>query len=207
MILKLMVGYVYDAGCFSSWGKKKDDKHRADFERYGLYENLWRDTPLPWRLTTEERKFLDERMKETVWPHYTDRLAYRGHSFWSKPNRLWKTRRKLLLLYYVLPTQIRDQVPKLREAVFQFVWAMRRLEGQVHSYDAAIRLGILPGSKSVFKRSLPKAHSDLVRALCLLEGVIPTTHLNPGLHHFVHYAEYTRSHGLLSKFWMMVFER
>ena len=121
--------------------------------------------------------------------------------------RLWKTRRKILLLYYVLPTQIRDQVPKLREAIFQFVWAMRRLEGQIHCYDEAINLGILPGSRSVLKSSIPRAHSDLVRSLCLLEGVIPTAYLNPGLHHFVHYAEYTNSHGLLTKFWMMVFER
>ena len=89
MLLKLMVGYVYDAGCYSSWGKTKDVTFREDFERFGYYEDLWpdRDTPLPWRLTKEKRKFLDERMKVTIWPHYMDRLSYRGHSFWSKPNR------------------------------------------------------------------------------------------------------------------------
>ena len=146
-------------------------------------------------------------MLNTMWPHYSDRIAYRGHSFWSKPNRLWKTRRKILLLYYILPTQIRDQVPKLREAIFCFVWAMRRLEGQVHSVLHAKSQGILPGSRTIRKSTLNQIHNDLVRALCLFEGIIPTTHLNPGLHHFVHYAQYTMSHGLLYKFWMMGFER
>ena len=146
-------------------------------------------------------------MLNVIWPHYSDRIAYRGDSFWTKPNRLWKTRRKILLLYYVLPTQLRDQVPKLREAIFAFVWAMRRLEGQVHSFDTATELGLLPGSSSISKRDLQQIHNDLVRSLCLFEGCIPTTHLNPALHHFVHYAQYTKSHGLLRKYWMMVFER
>ena len=204
MLLKLMVGYTNE-GCYKGWGKK-DQTHRANFKYYGFCRHLWadRDTPLPWRLTAEQRKLLDERMRNVVWPHYTDRLAYRGHSFWKKPNRLWKTRRKILLLYYMLPTQLRDQVPQLREAIFGFVWAMRRLEGQVHSYEDA---GILPGSKTVRRSTLQRIHSDLVRSLCLFEGCIPPKHLNPALHHFVHYAQYTESHGLLSKYWMMAFER
>ena len=165
MLLKLMVGYVHDGGCYKNWGQKKDAKHRADFQKFGFHRDLWedRDTPLPWRLTTEKRKFLDKRMLGVVWPHYVDRLAYRGHSFWSKPNRLWKIRRKLVLLYYVLPTQLRDQLPKLREAIFGFVWSMRRLEGQVHSYNNAVRLGILPGSKTVRKSDY---HSPLVSEFC-----------------------------------------
>ena len=33
------------------------------------------------------------------------------------------------------------------------------------------------------------------------------SHLNPGLHHLVHFAQYTRTHGCLRSFWMMFFER
>ena len=207
MLLKLMVGYVYDAGSYSAWGTK-DKNHRADFRKYGFQKDLWEeDTPLPWRLTKQQRLFLDQRMLNTVWPHYLDRVAYRGNSFWTKPNRLWKTRRKILLLYYILPTQIRDQVPKLREAVFSFVWAMRRLEGQVHSCQHARSLGILPGSRTVRRSDLKRIHNDLVRSLCLFEGCIPTDYLNPALHHFVHYGQYTMSHGPLYQYWMMIFER
>ena len=208
MLLKLMVGYVYDAGVYKSWGNK-DARHRADFQKYGFHRDLWADRgkPLPWRLTREERKLLDERMRNVVWPHYVDRLAYRGHSFWTKPNRLWKIRRKIVLLYYMLPCQLRDQVPKLREAIFSFVWAMRRLEGQVHSFFMTKALGIVPGCKTVKRSQLPEIHRQLIRSLCLFEGCIPTDHLNPGMHHFCHYAEYTMTHGLLTKFWMMVFER
>ena len=207
MLIKLMVGYVFDSGCYGSWSK--DDKHRAEAERYGVFREIWPDRkgPFPWRLTKEERQFLDERMKSVVWPHYVDRLAYRGHSFWSKPNRLWKTKRKLLLLYFMLPTQIRDHLPKLRKAINTFVWAMRRLDGQVHCHHVAKNLGVLPGSRTIRKSDIQGIHRDLIRGLCLLEGCIPTTHLNPALHHFVHYAQFTLTHGPLRKFWMFVFER
>lgn len=208
MLTKLMVGYVYDAGSYSSWSK--DAKHRSEAQVCGIFRDIWPDRagPLPWRLTKEEREFLDKRMLGVIWPHYLDRVAYRGFSFWKKPNRLWKTRRKIMLLYYILPTQLRDQVPQLRVAINEFVWAMRRLEGQVHSYHTATSvLGILPGSRTVRKSELQKLHNDLVRALCLFEGCIPPSHLKPALHHFTHYAEYTKSHGSLRLFWMMVFER
>lgn len=146
-------------------------------------------------------------MLGVIWPHYLDRIAYRGFSFWKKTNRLWKTRRKIMLLYYVLPTQLRDQVPQLRVAIHAFVWAMRQLEGQVHSCQTANRLGILPGSRTVRKQDMGKLHNNLVRALCLFEGCLPVSHINPAMHHFAHYAMYTKSHGSLRLYWMMVFER
>ena len=84
---------------------------------------------------------------------------------------------------------------------------MRRLDGQVHSYDSANDVGIVPGSRTVSKAEMQNIHRDLIRGLCLLEGCIPTTHLNPAMHHFVHYTQYTVSHGPLRNFWMMMFER
>ena len=94
------------------------------------------------------------------------------------------------LLYYVLPTQLRDVLPAAREALFVFLWAMRRLDGQVYSYNCAVDNNVLLGSRAVDKRHLKKIHEDLIKGLCLLEGATLISHLNPALHHFVHYAQY-----------------
>ena len=95
----------------------------------------------------------------------------------------------------------------VREALTLFVWTLRQLDGQVHSFDAARDLGVLPGSHTLDKRSLKKIHKNLMRSLSLLQGALPVSHLNPGMHHFVHYALYTKTHGLLRVFWMFHFER
>lgn len=112
-----------------------------------------------------------------------------------------------MLLFFILSTQLRDMIPAVREALNLFVWALRQLDGQVYSYEAAVNKGVLPGSHAVDKRKLKKIHKTLVRALSLLEGSLPISHLNPGMHHFVHYALYTSTHGLLRIFWMFYFER
>jgi hypothetical protein len=109
--------------------------------------------------------------------------------------------------YYILPAQLRDQVPAFREALYMFTSAMRRLDGQVYSFNRAKELNILPGSRAIDKRELNEIHSDLVKGLCLFEGCLPISHLNPGLHHFVHYAQYTRLIGLMRWYWMLCFER
>ena len=107
----------------------------------------------------------------------------------------------------MLLTQLRDMLPAVHQGLVYFVWALRRLDGQVHSYEAAHNLNILPGSRTVQKSSTPRAHRDLIRGLALLEGSLPVSHLNPALHHFVHYAQFTATHGLMRKLWMMSFER
>lgn len=194
-------------GGYKSWSK--DATHRREAKVLGIFRDIWpdRNGPLPWRLTKEQLKVLDERMKKTVWPHYLDPLFYEGCSFWVKPGRLWKSRRKSMLLCFLLSTQIRDMVPALREAIDVFVWALRQLDGQVHSYDAAQKLGVLPGSRVIDKRKLKEIHKALIRGLSLLEGALPPSHLNPGMHHFVHYVLYTQTHALLRVFWMFGFER
>merc|ERR1711937_1007720 len=58
--------------------------------------------PLPWRLSKTNRLLLDERTKNIVWPRKMERLYYRGASMWKKPDRMWKCRRKLRLLYHIL---------------------------------------------------------------------------------------------------------
>ena len=113
----------------------------------------------------------------------------------------------MTLLYYILPTQLRDHVPAVHKATNLFVWAIRRLDGQVHSYEMAVTLGIVPGSHTIDKRELRKIHSDLILGLSLLVGCLPESHLKPGVHHFVHYVQYTETHGCLRLYWMFYFER
>lgn len=131
-----------------------------------------------------------------------------GHSMWSKPNRMWKSRRKFRLLYFMLLTQLRDKVPAVHQALLLFVWGMRQLDGQVYSYEmATTRLHILPGSRSVRKDALDSINRSLLLGIILLAGAFPRSHLNPGLKHFVHYPEFTKTHGILRILWMMAFER
>jgi len=120
---------------------------------------------------------------------------------------MWKCRRKYRLLYYILPIQLRDQVPLIRRAIVLFAWAMRQYEGQVHSYEAAQGMGILPGSRVLVEVKIKSIRGQLIRALVLLEGCVPIAYLIPTWHHFVHYPEYTESHGILRILWMMAFER
>lgn len=206
MFLKVCVGKQKD-GYYKAWSR--DDQHRRESEKLGVFRDIWRDRggPLPWRLTEAELDTLGKMTASLIWPRYIERVHYKGVSFWENTSRIWKCRRKMRLLYFLLPTLMRDVLPAVRHALYVFVWAMRRLQGQVHSYEEALRLEILPGSFAVDKRGIQQAHTDLIRGLVLLEGCLPLSHLNPAMHHFVHYAEYTASHGPLRLHWMMPFER
>ena len=120
---------------------------------------------------------------------------------------MWKARRKFRLLFFMMVTQLRDQVSALRHALHMFVWALRRLIGQVHSYDEAVKRNVLPGSKTLDPKEFEEIKADLILSLALLEGCLPIIQLNPALHHFEHYVEYAITHGLLILYWMMGFER
>ena len=203
----LAVGKVSNCG-YKNWNK--DEKHRQHCKRLNIFRDAWPENagPLPWRLTSDARKLLHSRMMKILWPHYMEPLAYSGSSFWQKPGHMWKARRKYRLLFFILPTQLRDQLPPLRDALILFTWSLRRLFGSVHSYETAVNeLGILPGSPVVVKTHVPGIHRDLVKALCLLEGCVPIDFLKPFFHHFEHYAEFTTTHGILVLLWMMAFER
>lgn len=131
MIIKCLVGKISGDTSYSNWSK--DVKHRLQAQQRGIFRSAWpdRNGPLPWRLAKRDRLELVGRMERIVWPHYMERLFYRGYSFWTKPSRMWKCRRKFRLLYFILPIQLRDKVPAVSNALSQFVWAMRRLQGQV----------------------------------------------------------------------------
>lgn len=209
MLLKVMIGKGIDRGNggYKSWSN--DRTHRVQSQQRDIFRDIWpdRNGNLPWRLTAAELAELEERMRRVTWPHYVDRHYYEGCSFWRKPGRLWKTQRKVVLLYFILATQLRDKLPRLRVALFTIIWALRRLDGQVYSHEAAMTLGVLPGSRTIDPTQLPAIHRDLIVGLCLLEGCLPVLHLNPALHHIVHFAQYTMTHGCLRSLWMMYFER
>ena len=205
--VKLLVGKVSNSG-YSAWNK--DAKHREQCKTLGIFEDLWPENggQLHWRLTREQRLMLDKRMSYISWPHYMEPLYYKGCSFWMKPGHMWKARRKYRLLFFILLTQLRDQVPRFRNALLLFVWSIRRLMGQVHSFEYATKvLGVLPGSPTVVKALIMSIHRDLVRSLALFEGCTPIDHLKPVMHHFSHYAEFTGILTILIILWMMSFER
>ena len=79
--------------------------------------------------------------------------------------------------------------------------------GQVCSYETARAQGILPGSRALDPDEISAMEADLVCAIVLFEGCLPTDYLIPSTHHFVHYGLYTMSHASLRLFWMMFFER
>ena len=192
---------------YSGWSR--DDSHRRHCKIFGVFPSTWTENggALPWRLTSDERRMLDTRTGNITWPHYIEPLYYEGASFWEKPSRMWKSRRKYRLLLFILPVLIRDVVPRLRQAIVLLASVLRHLDGQVHSYESATLLGILPGSRSLKHVEVDSISDDLIRALVLLEGCIPVSYLIPSMHHLVHYGEYAKTHGILRIYWMMAFER
>ena len=110
ILLKVLLGKVSGSALYGAWSH--DNKHRREAEVMGTFESIWPCNmgPLPWRITTEQRKMLNIRMGKLVWPQHVEKLHYNGDSFWEKPDRIWKARRKIRLLYFILPTQLRDQV-------------------------------------------------------------------------------------------------
>ena len=128
MLLKTLVGKVSEAGFYANW--HHDAAHRRENRLKGIFRDTWPENggPLPWRLTRAQRLMLDARAGTLIWPERLEKLYYDGASFWCKPNRIWKARRKFTLLYFILPCQLRDhQVPAVSHALNVFVWAMRRL--------------------------------------------------------------------------------
>ena len=190
-------------------GWARDDSHRRHCEIFDVFPSTWPENAgtLPWRLTADQLKMLDARTGNITWAHYIEPLYYQGASFWKKPSRMWKSRRKYRLLLFVLPVLLRDVVPRLCTAIVLLASALRRLDGQVKSYEMAKSLGILPGSRAINHTEIDAIGKDLIRALVLLEGCVHVTYLIPSMHHLVHYGEYAKTHGILRIYWMMAFER
>ena len=205
--MKCFVGKGKSGTGYASWNK--DASHRAHAKKLGMFQDIWPENggPLPWRLTADEKKTVELRMSNVVWPHYVERLYYKGASCWTKPNRMWKARRKYRLLYYMLLTQLRGLLPAVHQGLLYFVWAMRQLQGQAYSFEAAKSLNILPGSPAVRKADCPAINRDLNLGLVMINGSMPVGHLNPGMGHFKHYPRISIKVAIPSITWMMGFER
>ena len=72
---------------------------------------------------------------------------------------------QVVLLYFILATQLRDRLPRLRVTLFKVIWALRRLDGQVHSYEEAKELGVLPGARTLDPAKIAQIHVDLIIGL------------------------------------------
>lgn len=202
-LVRLMIGKT------TNYAWSKDESHRRHAKTCNVFPEIWPENggALPWRLSPADRKILEKRTHNISWSHYVEPLYYRDASFWSKPSRMWKSRRKYRLLLFILPVLLRDKLPRLRTALLLFTTSLRKLDGQVHSYETAKKMGILPGSRSLKHADVDSIVEDLIVALVLLEGCVPIGHLIPSMHHFVHYGEHAKTHGILRIYWMMAFER
>ena len=136
-----------------------------------------------------------------------DPLCYKGHSFWTNSDRMWKCKHKRFILMVILPTCLRGYVPEVHAAILTIVNALRHLQGQVLCVAEATRLGVELGSNVIDKGSIPSLGQELIRGLVMLEGSFPVGHLNPALHHLVHYGLQTERFGLLDWVAMFAFER
>ena len=107
----------------------------------------------------------------------------------------------------LLPTCLRGFVTALHQTILQLVYVLRRLEGQVLSFNQAKHVGVMPGSRVILKKAVPLLHKELLRGLVLFEGAMPVALLNPALHHLVHYATQTEKIGILRYFRFGLFFR
>lgn len=77
-VVKTLVGKGPAETSYANWNK--DLKHRQLAKQLGIMEEIWPENngPLPWRLTKQQRTMLDKRMGTIKWPHYMERLFYKG---------------------------------------------------------------------------------------------------------------------------------
>lgn len=206
MVLRGLVGRGAD-GFYKGWGSK-DDQHRAECVAFNIFTNFTAGGHPPWRLTDAQRKLMDMRVKSMMWTHYSDKLVFKRSSFWYKTDRIWKAKHKILVLLTILPTCLRGCVAAVHKALLYIVDAIVQLHGQFIAIEEARRLGISPhGKQIVDKSNIKSLGTQLLEGLVMLEGSFPASHLNPAMHHLVHYAEETARVGSLAWISMNAFER
>ena len=78
MLMKIMIGKGPQGTSYANWGN--DPKHRKQAKLLNIYEPLWPENggSLPWRLSKADKDELNLRMRNVVWPHYFERLYYKG---------------------------------------------------------------------------------------------------------------------------------
>ena len=206
MLLRCWVGNSAK-GFFTSWGDN-DSRHREDCRVFGIFADFVAGALPRWRLTKAQIDLMDARVKSMWWPHYADKLAWKGNSFWKRTDRIWKAKHKLFCLLSVLPTCLRGFVKESHYALMHIVSALQQLRGACISVRRAVDLGICPFDKEVVEEARIMAMGrDLLKGLVMLEGSFPVAHINPILHSVVHFAAETARVGSLNWVSMNSFER
>ena len=205
MLLRGLVGKGKE-GMYKSW-KRKDDKHRRDCAAYEMFPDFVRGAPAPWRLSKTDVELCDKRVRSMWLPPSVDKLCRDGQSFWTLPDTMWKSKHKHYILLVLLPTCLRGLVPATHQAILTICNALVHLRGAVLCALELIARGVRPGSQVIKKLRIPMWGKILVRGLVLLEGSFPVAHLNPNMHHLVHYGQQTAIAGLLGWVAMWAFER
>ena len=206
MLLRCWVGKKAQ-GFYASWGRRDFD-HREDCRVYNIFADFVGGAPPPWRLSEAQVNLMDARVKSMWWPHYVDKLAWQGYSFWKKTDRIWKAKHKLFCLLCVLPTCLRGFVKQSHYALLHVVSSLQQLNGACLSLRRAMDLGICTHDKRVVEEERIKAMGrQLLLGLVLLEGSFPVGHLNPILHSLVHFAAQTARVGSPAWTSMNSFER
>ena len=138
-----------------------------------------------------------------------DKLCDEKESFWTKSYTKFapKCKHKMYILLVLLPTLLRGFVPAVHRALLTLVYGLRILDGQVFSAAEADDLGVTVGSHSVKKSLISFGRTLVILGLVLLEGSFPISHLNPALHHIVHYPDMVALIGILRWYSMYSFER
>jgi len=148
MLLKGLVGTGSSDGMYKSWRTKGNDAlHRQDCKAFDIFPEFHSSTESspPWRLSKEEVLMCDSRVKAMWWPHYMDPLSFKGHSFWTHSDRIWKCAHKTFALLVIIPTCLYGFVPEVHTALLMLISALRRLAGQVFCLDESRRRGFIPG--------------------------------------------------------------
>ena len=206
MLLRVLVGSGSD-GFYKGW-TGKDDQHRSECRTFGIFHDFVAGELPPWRLSKSQVKLMDKRVKSMWWTHYSDKLAWKGYSFWIKTDRICKAKHKILCLLSILPTCLRGFVKAVHMAILKVVDALRQLEGQYIALYEAKEMGIdIHDSPIVDEEFIKALGRQLLEGLVLLEGSLPVSHLNPKLHNFIHYAATTARIGSVVWVSMNTFER
>jgi hypothetical protein len=82
-----------------------------------------------------------------------DPLAFKGHSFWTHSDRIWKARHKAFAFLVILPTCLLGYVPAVHQALLMLVSGIRHLEGQVVCAHEAKTRHLTPGVLALLVRS------------------------------------------------------
>ena len=81
MLTKGLVGKGPSESSYSTWDR--DAKHRRQAFLRKIFPEIWpgNNGRLPWRLSRAELLFMESRMSRVIWPHYMERLYYKGLLF------------------------------------------------------------------------------------------------------------------------------